>query len=179
MNDKSERPPAIIRPVSDADETGIKELVTAAFGQETEARLTHRLRHCGAFVLELVATSEHGRILGHIGFSRVTPADVGPGQSLLVTCMAPVSVWPEFQHQGIGAAMIEEGISRLKELGEDLILVLGWPSYYPRFGFDAELARKVKAPYAGNAFMALALTEDGHRNLPVEVTFATPFQDFD
>ena len=93
--------------------------------------------------------------------------------------MAPVSVWPEFQHQGIGAAMIEEGISRLKELGEDLILVLGWPSYYPRFGFDAELARKVKAPYAGNAFMALALTEDGHRNLPVEVTFATPFQDFD
>ena len=51
MNDKSERPPAIIRPVSDADETGIKELVTAAFGQETEARLTHRLRHCGAFVL--------------------------------------------------------------------------------------------------------------------------------
>lgn len=179
MSGAHEKIPVQIRPAAAADETGIKELVTAAFEQDTEAGLVHRLRHCGAFVLELVATTAHGRILGHVGFSRVTPADVGPGQSLAVTCMAPVSVWPEFQRQGVGSALIKEGISRLKEMREDLILVLGPPAYYPRFGFDAVLARKVKAPYAGNAFMALALTEDGVQNLPVEVSFATPFQEFE
>ncbi|MDN3721814.1 hypothetical protein QW131_28170 [Roseibium salinum] len=59
------------------------------------------------------------------------------------------------------------------------MLVLGPPTYYPRFGFDAALARKVQGPYAGDAFMALALTDAGERNLPIEVAFATPFEEFE
>ncbi|WP_417670992.1 GNAT family N-acetyltransferase [Roseibium sp.] len=169
----------VVREVAPADETGVKELVTAAFAQDTEAGLVHRLRHCGALVLELVAVTERGRLLGHVAFSRVTPADAGPGRELTICCMAPVSVWPEFQRQGVGSLLIETAIEKLKALGEDLVLVLGPPAYYPRFGFDAGLARQVRGPYAGNAFQALALTEAGTKDLPVEVAFATPFEEFE
>ncbi|WP_417688003.1 GNAT family N-acetyltransferase [Roseibium sp.] len=168
-----------VRDAGPADELGVKELITAAFGQDTEAGLVHRLRHCGALVLELVAVTDRGRLMGHISFSRVTPADAGPGRELTICCLAPVSVWPEFQRQGIGSLLIETAIAKLKDMGEDLILVLGPPSYYPRFGFDPELAKKVRAPYAGNAFQALALTDAGKNDLPVEVAFATPFEEFE
>lgn len=169
----------IVRDVTRSDEAVVKELVTSAFGQDTEARLVHTLRHCGALVLEQVAVTQAGHVVGHVAFSRVTPFAVGPGQALAVVCMAPVSVWPEMQRQGVGSALISATLERLKELGEDLVLVLGPPTYYPRFGFGPELARKVQAPYAGDAFMALALTEAGSRDLPIDVSFATPFEEFE
>lgn len=167
----------VIKPFQPADEIGVAELVTAAFGQRTEADLVYKLRHCGAFVLELVATTAHGRLLAHVGFSRVTPSGVGRGQELAITCLAPMSVWPEFQREGIGGKLIEAGVAALKERGEDLVLVLGPPTYYPRFGFDPVLATKVSAPYAGQAFMALALNDAVEQKLPVEVAFPTPFQE--
>jgi len=166
-----------IRPVEPADEMAVAELITAAFGQITEARLVHELRHCGALVLERIAVLPDRRIVGHIAYSRVT--GTGEGHRLAISCLAPVSVLPDLQKSGIGSLLIETGNADLKAHGEDLVLVLGPPAYYPRFGFDAALARKVHGPYAGAAFMALALTEAGSRDLPVNVTFATPFEEFE
>ncbi len=168
-----------VRSVQPTDEADVRDLVTAAFGQDTEARLVHTLRHCGALVLEQVAVDGDGRIVGHVAYSRVTPANVGRGQELTIACLAPVSVWPELQRSGIGSALIRASLETLKEMGEDLVLVLGPPAYYPRFGFDAELATKVQGPYAGAAFMAMALTDAGREDLPVEVAFATPFEEFE
>lgn len=168
-----------VRDVGAKDEADVRKLVAAAFPSDMEACLVEKLRHCGALVLEQVALNADGKILGHIAYSRVTPAAIGPGQGLQVACLAPVSVWPEAQRQGIGTALITASLKRLNELGEDLVLVLGPPSYYPRFGFDPVLARKVQGPYAGDAFMALALTEAGSRDLPIEVAFATPFEEFE
>lgn len=179
MSDAIEANNLTVRDVVGSDEGVINELVTSAFGQDTEARLVHTLRHCGALVLEQVAVTQDGHIVGHVAFSRVTPFGPGPGQALAVACLAPVSVWPRMQKQGVGSAMIRASLERLKQEGEDLVLVLGPPTYYPRFGFDAELARKVQAPYAGDAFMALALTEAGSRDLPIDVSFATPFEEFE
>lgn len=179
MSDAIDANNLTVRDVVGADEGVIKELITAAFGQDTEARLVHTLRHCGALVLEQVAVTQDDRIVGHVAFSRVTPFGAGPGQALAVACLAPVSVWPRMQKQGVGSTMISASLERLKQDGEDLVLVLGPPTYYPRFGFDAELARKVQAPYAGDAFMALALTEAGSRDLPIDVSFATPFEEFE
>ncbi|WP_428640816.1 GNAT family N-acetyltransferase [Roseibium sp.] len=168
-----------IRDVTSNDESVVRDLVTAAFPSDMEARLVHTLRHCGALVLEQVAVDNEGAIVGHVAYSRVTPAAIGPGQGLQIACLAPVSVWPEKQRSGIGSALITSSLAKLKDLGEDLVLVLGPPSYYPRFGFDPALARKVQGPYAGDAFMALALTDEGSRDLPIEVAFATPFEEFE
>ncbi|WP_420335655.1 GNAT family N-acetyltransferase [Roseibium sp.] len=168
-----------VRDVGAKDEADVRKLVAAAFPSDLEARLVEKLRHCGALVLEQVALNADGKLLGHIAYSRVTPAAIGPGQGLQVACLAPVSVWPEVQRRGVGTALITASLKRLNELQEDLVLVLGPPSYYPRFGFDPVLARKVQGPYAGDAFMALALTEAGSRDLPIEVAFATPFEEFE
>ncbi|GGB57239.1 N-acetyltransferase [Roseibium aquae] len=168
-----------VRPFESADKDHVRDIIVAAFGQEAEANLVRKLRHCGALVLEQVAVGEDGAILGHIAFSRATPAAIGAGQGLHVTCLAPMSVRPAYQKQGIGGALIHSSLARLRETGEDLVLVLGPPTYYPRFGFDAELATKISGPYAGAAFMAMALTEAGKRDLPIEVAFPTPFEEFE
>ncbi|POF34459.1 GNAT family N-acetyltransferase [Roseibium marinum] len=167
------------RDVTSADEAVVKDLLEAAFPSDMEARLVHKLRHCGALVLEQVAVDDEGNVQGHVAYSRVTPAAIGRAQGLQVACLAPVSVWPQSQRTGIGSALIRASLEKLKKIGEDLVLVLGPPSYYPRFGFDPVLARKVQGPYAGDAFMALALTEAGRRDLPIEVAFATPFEEFE
>jgi len=179
MTDLADTLNLTIRDVTPDDETAIRDLVTAAFPTDMESRLVYKLRHCGAMVLEQVAVDESGEIVGHVAYSRVTPAAIGHGQGMQIACLAPVSVWPDRQRKGIGSALIPASLERLKEIGEDLVLVLGPPSYFPRFGFDPALARKVQGPYAGDAFMALALTEDGTRDLPIEVAFATPFEEFE
>ncbi|WP_417708800.1 GNAT family N-acetyltransferase [Roseibium aggregatum] len=179
MTQAAEAAGLTIRNVTPDDEAAVRELVMSAFPSDMEARLVHTLRHCGALVLEQVAIDADGRIVGHIAYSRVTPAAVGSGQGMQVVCLAPISVWPDRQKTGIGSALIKASLDSLKDLGEDLVLVLGPPSYYPRFGFDPVLARKVQGPYAGDAFMALALTEAGSRDLPIEVAFATPFEEFE
>lgn len=168
-----------IRDVAPQDETAVGNLLRSAFPSDSEARLVHKLRHCGALVLEQVAVQNDGAIVGHVAYSRVTPAAIGPGQGLQVACLAPVSVSPDHQKTGIGTALIEASLKRLTELGEDLVLVLGPPWFFPRFGFDPELARKVQGPYAGAAFMAMALSDAGSKDLPIEVAFATPFQEFE
>lgn len=179
MSDDTTAGDLTVRDVEARDEAAVRDLVAAAFPSDMEARLVEKLRHCGALVLEQVAVNANGTLLGHVAYSRVTPAAIGSGQGLQVACLAPVSVWPEKQRQGVGSALITASLEKLKALGEDLVLVLGPPSYYPRFGFDPVLARKVQGPYAGDAFMALALTEAGSRDLPIEVAFATPFEEFE
>ncbi|MET1413672.1 N-acetyltransferase [Roseibium sp. HPY-6] len=179
MTDTTASTDLTVRDVETQDETSVRDLLRAAFPSDMEARLVERLRHCGALVLEQVAVDGAGAIIGHVAYSRVTPAAIGAGQALQVACLAPVSVWPERQRKGIGSALIRSSLQKLGDIGEDLVLVLGPPAYYPRFGFDPVLARKVQAPYAGDAFMALALTEAGSRDLPIEVAFATPFQEFE
>lgn len=168
-----------VRDVLAGDEADIHALVAAAFPSDMEARLVHKLRHCGALVLEQVAVDAAGKIVGHIAYSRVTPAATGRGQAIQIACLAPVSVWPDRQRTGIGSVLIQASLDRLKELGEELVLVLGPPAYYPRFGFDPVLAKKVQGPYAGDAFMALALSESCLQHLPIEVAFATPFEEFE
>lgn len=172
-------PNLTVRNVTQADESEIRDLISAAFPSDREARLVNTLRHCGALVLEQVALDETKRIVGHVAYSRVTPAAIGAGQAMQIACLAPVSVLPDKQNKGIGTTLTRVSLEALKENGEDLVLVLGPPAFFPRFGFDAELAQKVQGPYAGAAFMALALTDAGTRDLPIEVAFATPFQEFE
>lgn len=107
MTQAAEAAGLAIRNVTSDDEASVRELVTAAFPSDMEARLVHTLRHCGALVLEQVAVDADGRIVGHIAYSRVTPAAIGPGQGMQVVCLAPVSVWPDLQKTGIGSALIK------------------------------------------------------------------------
>ena len=127
--------PWLIRPETDADISAIDTVTVAAFNtlaisQHTEQFIIAALRAAKALTISLVAEVE-GRVVGHLAFSPVILSDGSPNWYGL----GPVSVVPELQRQGIGGALIREGLARLKDLGAQGCCLVGHPAYYQRFGF--------------------------------------------
>ena len=90
--------------------------------------------------------------------------------------LAPMGVLPEYQNRGIGSDLVERGLERCHELGERIVVVLGHPDYYPRFGFRPELAADLESPWTGSgAFMALELTDGALDDVAGPVRYAEPF----
>lgn len=143
-----------VAPPSPADHAAIRAVVTAAFGQADEADLVEALRQGGDGLVEMAAW-ESERLVGHILFSRLPL--VGPADTLEAAALAPVSVLPDRQGQGVGGRLIVEGIEACRRLGLAAVVVLGHADYYPRFGFSAPAARRLSAPFSGPSFMAMAL----------------------
>ncbi|CAB3925816.1 GNAT family N-acetyltransferase [Achromobacter anxifer] len=124
-----------ILPETPGDRDAIFALTQAAFkdhphSQQTEGYITNALREAGVLTLSLVAW-EDGRAVGHAAFS---PVSIGDGAADWYG-LGPVAVLPELQGRGIGAALIRDGLERLKALGAAGCVVLGEPAYYARFGF--------------------------------------------
>jgi putative acetyltransferase len=159
----------MIRYASAADHPAIAEIVEHAFGQPDEAQLVDRLRQAGDVLFEMVSETE-GRLDGHVLFSRLW-AD----RAEMFAALAPLAVRPERQRAGIGAALVRAGLDSAREYGAHGVLVLGQPAYYRRFGFAADTAAKVAAPFSGNpAFMALAL-EPGAFDHALSVVYPDAF----
>ena len=117
-----------IREECAGDVAAIRELNRLAFGQDQEGNIVDALRANGAVTLSLVATL-NGRVLGHVLYSPLTVNEV-EGAAL-----GPMAVSPEHQRQGIGSKLVEAGNERLKQSGVPFVVVVGHPSFYPRFGF--------------------------------------------
>lgn len=114
------------------DIPAIRRVNEEAFGQPLEARLVEQLRANGGITLSLVAVVDD-RIVGHLLFS---PVKVSSGHDeVMGVGLGPVAVLPEYQRQGIGTKLINEGIGGMREAGSPFIVVLGHAEYYPRFGF--------------------------------------------
>lgn len=162
-----------IRPAKGRDRRPIHQVVRAAFGQNDEADLVDRLRADGDALIELVVEQD-GYIVGHILFSPLglSPAPAGAPK---LAALAPVSVWPEAQRQGVGRELIQEGLLSCRKKGVDAVIVLGHHEYYPRFGFSAEAAASLDAPFSGQSFMALELTERALERARGRLTYAKAF----
>ena len=145
-----------IRPEEPHDWPEIRALIEAAFGQGAEAGLVQRLREDGDLVLSLAA--DDGNLIGHIAFSRLALPEA---PAVRACALAPLAVSPQRQGQGIGAALVREGLTRLSQDGMDLVLVLGEPDYYGGFGFATDLAKRLTTPYDGPSLQALALSGNG------------------
>ena len=125
----------IIRKETHADIESITEVTIAAFktllvSNYTEQFIVRALRAADALTLSLVAEMD-GRVVGHIAFSPVTISDGTKDWYGL----GPVSVLPKYQKQGLGKALINDGLSRLKRLGGQGCALVGDPNYYKGFGF--------------------------------------------
>ena len=130
----------------------MRAVVRAAFGQDEEADLVEALRRAGDAAIALVAERD-GAIVGHVVFSPMREPERCVG-------LAPVSVAPEFQGQGIGTALIRAGTEQARREGWRGVFVVGHAAYYPRFGFSPEATRNFASPFAGPHFMFLPLTDD-------------------
>jgi len=144
-----------VRAETFADREAISAVTRAAFGKEREARIVEAIRASDRFVPELSLVAEaEGEIVGHVLLSYV---DLGDRRVLE---LGPMSVAPVNQRRGVGGKLIREALRRADERGEPLVLVLGHPSYYPRFGFRpaSELGIELPEPsLPDEVFMALPL----------------------
>lgn len=145
----------LIRPEELHDLAAIGEVNRLAFGRDAEGALIDALRAAQAIICSLVA-EEDGQILGHVLFS---PAVLDGPQRVDVAGLGPVAVRPDQQRRGIGDALIRAGLDICRQRGYELAVVLGHPSYYPRFGFRPSRPLGIRwehdAPEA--AFMVMEL----------------------
>lgn len=154
----------LIREASGSDLSRVTSIVRAAFGQDEEAELVENLLEDPSAkpILSLLA-ERADRPVGHILFSAAGLA--APPSTMQVSILAPLSVVPDAQRQGIGGALIERGAQLLSEAGVGLLFVLGHPHYYVRHGFEAAGCRGFEAPYpippdCADAWMVRALGAD-------------------
>ncbi|WNQ14141.1 N-acetyltransferase [Paenibacillus aurantius] len=168
----------IIRTETEKDYGGIREVNIRAFGnREDEANLVDRIRKSKGFLpsLSLVA-EEEGTIIGHLLISKAEV--VGEGSVHEVLVLAPIAVEPSRQKQGIGGRLIEEGLSRCRQLDYDVLLLIGHPEYYPRFGFRPArpLGLELKQfPVPDEVFMGLELKEGGWSRVRGELKYPEAF----
>jgi len=161
-----------------SDAPAIAAINRSAFGQESEAWLVERIREAPGFDprLSLVAWRD-GQPVGHILFSPVrVETTAGPVPAL---ALAPMAVRPEWQNQGIGTRLVQEGFEACRRLGHRLVIVLGHPKYYPRFGFVPAGAKGLICPFDAPevAFMVLELVPGALNGVQGTVRYPPPFDE--
>ena len=162
-----------IRAETEADYEGVREVVCRAFGREDEAALVDALRSGGYARCSLVALCDE-QVVGHVLFSELPI--VGQTSPVAALALAPVAVLPNHQRQGVASRLIRQGLEECRRQGERIVVVLGHPSFYRRFGFSSELATRLESPFSGNpGFMALELVEAALAGVSGRVCYPPPF----
>jgi putative acetyltransferase len=125
------QPPFSVRHEQPGDEPAVRDVILDAM-RNVEADMVDQVRAHGKAVLSLVAVVD-GDVVGHILFS---PASFDAGTPELPSLgLAPLAVKTAHQNRGIGSALVREGLEEARRRGYGSVLVLGHPTYYPRFGF--------------------------------------------
>ena len=159
-----------IRSEEHKDQNAIHEINRQAFETEAEANLVDALRGVEQAFISLVA-EEDGKLIGHILF---TPVFVGGGfDGTKYMGLAPVAVLPEYQNRGAGSQLVRAGLQACREIGTELVFVLGHPTYYPRFGFQpvAPLGLHYQDAQADPFFFVLELAPGALEGVSGTVSF--------
>lgn len=145
-----------VRREEPGDIAAIHAVEEAAFGRPDEADAVDVARRDGHVILSLVALVE-GRIAGHILFSSLEIETAGGPVGGAV--LAPLAVLPDFQRQGVGTALMQAGLDGCRAQGIGCVILIGHPSYYPRFGFvpASRFGLRCGFEVPDEAFMAVEL----------------------
>lgn len=148
-----------IRPETPGDAEAIETVTVAAFREaphtsHTEQHIVRALREAGALSVSLVAECD-GAVVGHVAASPVSLSDGTPDWFGL----GPVSVLPAWQGRGIGSALVQACLARLRERGARGCVLVGEPGYYQRFGFRS-LPGLILPGVPPEYFLALCWTDE-------------------
>lgn len=171
-----------IRQEEKKDHQNVFHLIEEAFrnmeySDHQEHFLVEKLRDSDAFIheLSLVAEDENGNITGHILLTKLKI--VNDSESYESLALAPVSVKPEFQNQGIGGQLILEGHRIARELGYQSVILIGHEKYYPKFGYEKTSNFGISFPFdiPEENGMAVELVPDGLKNKKGVVKYPKEF----
>lgn len=161
-----------IRPEQSSDAPAVHLVHEAAFPTAAEADLVDRLRGSGKAAVSLVATDDD-RIVGHILFSPVTfepPADV------IAFGLAPMAVLHDHEKHGVGRRLVQNGLAECHARGACLVVVLGDPTYYGRFGFERASRHGLRNEFGvEEAFMVFMLEASCHPEPGTMVKYSEEF----
>lgn len=156
----------------------IRSVVTAAFGRTSEAELVEAIRSSPNFIpnLSLVAVEDE-EVRGHILFSPIVIE--AQRQTVPALALAPLAVIPARQNEGIGTRLVQSGLSKCRELGHNIVVVLGSPQYYGRFGFQATSRFGILSPFPvpDEFFMVLELKPGALINVSGTVRYPAYFDE--
>ena len=166
----------IIRQEQKSDSEKVYQVVQKALEEAehcdgNEQDLVAALRKSAAYIPELsLVAEENGEVIAHILFTKIRIGD----QTELA--LAPLSVLPEYQHQGIGKALMARGHQIAAEMGYGFSVVLGSEEYYPKAGYVPAEQYGIQAPFdvPSKNYMALDL-QGKPRKLNGTVEYAKEF----
>ena len=119
------------------DAVAIDALLDLAFGTDRHAKRSYAYRHGVESVgaLRLVARDPAGRLVGTLRFwpIAIDGGDAAARRPALL--LGPLAVDPALKGQGVGRALMAEGLARAASLGHDAVLLVGDIAYYGQFGF--------------------------------------------
>ncbi|MFX1394307.1 MAG: GNAT family N-acetyltransferase [Promethearchaeota archaeon] len=168
----------IIRSESLNDYNQISDVIYYAFGQNDEVRLVEKLRSSPDYIVELsLVAILNGLIVGHILFSKILIKS--EKSEIPALALAPLAVRPEYQNQGIGSRLVEKGLEECKRLNHKIVIVLGHPNFYPKFGFKPAYDFGVIAPFEvpKEAFLILELKSGALVGISGTVIFPPAFNE--
>lgn len=167
-----------IRPETKADIDAVRKLNKKAFKGKDESKLVDALREEDGFIPALALVAEKaGTVVGHILFS---PVEIKGGEtSVPALALAPMSVLPDFQGRGIGTALVKHGLAEAAKLGYKIVVVVGHPEYYPRFGFVKAGEKGLILPFECEAevFMVLELAPGALNGVRGEIVYPRAFHE--
>jgi putative acetyltransferase len=166
----------IIRMEKTNDHSAVREVDLRAFPSDVEASLVEKLRNYGN-IISMVALVD-GKVVGHIIFS---PLTIENGkESFPELILAPIAVLPEYQNQGIGSQLIEKGIIECRNQGHSIIILVGHPEYYPRFGFKSAEKNGIQHPFKvpEDVFMVYELVPDALQRVNGVLKYSAAFDNF-
>ncbi|UCA61606.1 N-acetyltransferase [Chryseobacterium rhizoplanae] len=171
-----------IRQEEEKDYEEVFKLTEEAFrdiehSDHKEHFLVEKLRESEAFIpeLSLVAENGNGILAGHILFTKLTVEN--GSETFESLALDPVSVKPEFQNQGVGGQLIQEGRRIARKLGYQSVILIGHENYYPKFGYKKTSNFGISFPFEipeANG-MAVELIKDGLKNRKGMVKYPREF----
>ena len=172
----------LIRQERAQDAAAIDAVLLDAFGEwgASVVDLVANLRSAGLFIPELMVVAEQSlNVVGFAGVSRVRVE--GPMDSFQALNLSPLAVATAFQGKGIGKALIEGVLERLRDHPEPILFLEGDPgprSLYRKY--FTPLSDRLVAPdeeLEPGAFQMRALSTYNANVHRGKVVYPQPFRD--
>lgn len=165
-----------IRSEETKDYSDIFQVNSLTFGRENEAELIEKIRNSDRYIPELSLVAElNNQVVGHIMFSYINLLNT---EATKVLALAPVAVLPEYQNRAIGTLLITTGLEIAEKIRVPMVIALGNPQFYNRFGFKPAINYGIQSPFdVEDEYFMVKFFKSDRKIYKGKVIYPSAFQD--